>query len=415
MLRRALFLSLLAVSLLGCKKRAVEAEPSEEVEAGDAPSVLARCKERGEAFVVGEPGPFGLGEEHALPFSAEVGQGVAFDGGFAVGASFERAGERILAVVTIGLDGRGARLVELEKARGDIGVPRIASEGSRRVAAIVEPSREGRLIRLAKLDGDGAHFGPTHREQRGESLALDLALGDGQGLLAREVDDPRGGRIVVSTFDKAASLGPPRVVTGAETDAESPQLIARPGGFDLAYIARTGQDAPSREDDRFVAEAVGFRAIELLSLDESGKPQGPARAITARDGHVVAFDMAKAEGGAVAFVWREDDGPSGSSGGRVMRALVTPEGVGEAVVLEDERVGGGVPGLRGRWLSVTDPSDVTRLGPLSANFELTGPLEAEEAIENGAVLAAKGDVLLIAKPRGRAIRLSVVGCGGEGT
>lgn len=411
---RALLPVLLVASLYGCKKRVVEPEPVNEPEEGEVVTALSRCKAIGEEVVIGEAGGGGEGEEGSLPFAAGVGQGVAFEDGFLVGASFQRAKETVLGVVFMGNDGKSAHVVELGNARGDALAPRVAARGKDRVVAVVEPSKEGRAIRLARVEGKSVQFGATLHEKRGESLALDLALGSERGLLAWDEDGDHGGRILVSSFDPstASSASPPRAVTSPTTDAESPQLIPRPGGFYLAYIARKGDDAQPKED-RYVTEAVGFRAIELLLLDEKGTPEGPALAVTPPSGHVVAFDLLAKDDGAIAFVWREDDGPSGSGGGKVMHALVTGEGVGEAVVVEEERVGGGVPSMKGRWLTITDTADTTRLAPLSPSFTLLGPLEAEVAIENGAVLAAKDDVLLIGKPRGRAIRLSAVRCGGE--
>lgn len=410
-MHRAVISLLLAVSLLGCKKREVVSEPASEAqEEGEA---VSRCKALGEPFVLGDIGALGEGEEVSLPFSAEVGQGVAFDGGFAVGASFERAGEKVVGVVVMGEDGKGARLIDLGKARGDIGPPRVAARGSALAVALVEPDKEGRSIRLATIQGERSSFGGTLYEKRDESLALDLALGEEVGLVAWDEEGEGGGKILLSSFDPAtaSSSSRPRIVSSSEADAESPKLIAHKGGFFLAYIARHGESR-KEDDERYVTEEVGFRAIELVSLDPKGSPQAIAKALTPRDGHVATFDMTVNEDG-VMVVWREDDGPSGTGGGRILRAVLRGDEVGEAELLSEERIGGGAPSVFGRWLSISDSSDITRIARLSPAFALETALQPEATIGNGEILAARDDVLFVATLRGRGIRLATLGCGGR--
>lgn len=391
-------------------------EPVAEMQAEEEPAPVSRCAGLGEPFVLGEAGTVGEGEERdrSLPFAAEVGPGVAWERGFAVGARFERGREKIVGVVKMGADGKGAHLVELGKARGDVGPPRVSAHGDSLVAALVEPEPHGRSIRLVKIEGEQARFGATLHEKKDESLAFDLALGEKRGVVAWDEEGPAGGKILLASFDpkSASQASPPRVVSDPAQDVESPKLVATPSGFWLAYVARLRDDSPAKHDEP-AAEEVGFRYLSLVRLDENGAPQGSPRAITPRDGHVVAFDMAEAPDGKLLVVWRDDDGPSGSSGGRVMRTLVHPKTIDEPTVVEAEEIGGGVPSLFGRWLSLTDATDTTRLAPLAADFSLQRPLQAEPAIGNGEILAERSNVLLVAQPRGRAIRLAAMRCGGE--
>lgn len=407
-------------SFLGCKKDVpAPDEPREEEESAiEAP--LNRCTRLGEPFVIGKNDAFGGGEEPNLflPFAAEVGQAAVMDGGFAVGASFERDEKRVIGLVRMKTEGRGGELIELAESGGDIGPPHLAARGSRWVAAFIEPGPGGRSIRLASAPNGEVVVGASFDEKRDESLALDLALGAGRGLLAWDEEAEGGGRVVVSAFDPEtlSKVGEPREVTAPGTDAESPRLIAHSNGFWLAYIRTSSDDAPAIAE-RYVTEQIGFRSIELISLDEDGNPQGSPRAITPREGHVAAFDIEALPGGeGLVFVWREDDGPSGSSGGRVKSLAFRnseAEELEEPTILEEERVGGGVPGIVGHWLAISDASDITRIGRLSKALELDGPLAAESAIENGQVLAAHGDVLFVAQPRGKAIEVFSVQCGGE--
>ena len=413
-MRRALAASLLGLALVGCKKQSPP-EAAPVVESSDEPSLPSRCSPLGEAFVVGEREAVPEGEsEHLLPFSAEVGEAVVHDSGFAASATFFRKKARISGLVLLGADGRGARFVELGEARGDMGPPHLASRGSSLFVAVVEPGKDDRVIRLGKLEGTKVAFGGSVNEKRDESLALDLAVGARTGLLAWDEEGPEGGGIVLVSFDPATAAiqGRPRTISNPALPADTPKLVARDGGFVLAYVVRRNQGEKPSSEDRFETEEVGFRSIEAVFLDEKGERQGEALAITPPDGHVAAFDMTRLPDGALAIVWREDDGPSGSGGGRVLGALVRGTTVSEPIVLADEKVGSGTPGIAGRWISISDSSDVTRVGKLSPSFTLEGSLEADQGIGQGEVLAAEGDVLLVARPRGKAILLAAVRCGG---
>lgn len=411
-MRRALAALLLSLALAGCKKSPSVAEPA--AEASDESSGRSRCAVIGEPFVVGEREVVVEGEpsEQLLPFSSEVGEAVAYEAGFAVSATFVRGKEKVSGVVTLGKDGRGARFLELGEARGDMGPPHLAARSSSLFVALVEPAKDGRLIRLGKVEGEKIAFGGSVREKRDESLALDLAVGLRSGLLAWDEETQQGGGIVLVSFDPqtAALTGQARMVSDPSLLAESPKLLARQGGFVLAYVVRREGGEEAASEDRFETEEQGFRSIEAVFLDEKGEREGKALALTPREGHVAAFDISLLSDGGLAVVWREDDGPSGSGGGRVLRALVRDGSVSEPVALAEEKVGSGAPGILGDWLAISDSTDSTRLGKLSPSFELEGSLATEEAIGQGEVLAADGEVLLVAKPRGKSIHLTAVRC-----
>ncbi len=412
-MRRALAASLFSLALVGCKKSPSAADPVAE-SSGEA-SPRFRCATVGEPFVVGEPEVAVEGEpsERLLPFSSEVGEAVAYDGGFAVSATFFRGKEKVSGLVTFGRDGKNARFVQLGEARGDIGPAHLAARGSSLFVATVEPSKEGRLIRLGRVEGDEVSFGGSVHEKRDESLALDLAVGESSGLLAWDEETQQGGGIVLVPFDPetAEITARARMVSNPALLSESPKLLPRQGGFVLAYVVRRDDRERAPSEDRFEIEEPGFRSIEAIFLDEKGEPQGEAWPVTPREGHVADFDMSLLPNGGLAIVWREDDGPSGSSGGRVLATLVGTEGASEPTVLAEEKVGSGAPGILGPWLAISDATDNTRLGKLSPSFELETSLETEEAIGQGEVLAAEDDVLLVAKPRGKAIHLIAVRCG----
>lgn len=413
-MRRAFVAALLGLTLLACKKQRPSEAASLEDSAAEA-GPRSRCSTLGEPFVVGERDVASEDEdERLLPFSAEVGEAVVHDAGFAASATFFRGKEKIAGIVFVDRDGKGARFVELGPVRGDVGPSQLAAKGSSLFVAVLEPANEGRLIRLGKVEGTKTSFGGSVVEKRDESLAFDLAVGESSGLLAWDEESPQGGAILVVPFhpETAAIKEKPRAISEPSVVAESPRLLPHRDGFVLAYVARrAGADAAANED-QFETEERGFRAIEAVFLDEKGERQGPVVAVTAREAHVAAFDMATLPDGRVAIAWREDDGPSGSGGGRVLGAIVQGDAVTEPIVLAEEKVGSGAPSIAARWLAISDAADVTRLGKLSPSFTLEGSLDADPTIGQGEVLAAEGDVVLVAKPRGKTIHLLTLRCEG---
>jgi hypothetical protein len=253
-------------------------------------------------------------------------------------------------------------------------------------------------------------WGATVHEKSGESQAFDLGLGEKKGIVVWDEDGPTSGVIQVSTFDMASVSGatPPRVISAAASDAESPRLIARGEGYWLAYIARSASDVDS--DARYLAEEIGFRWIEVVPLDANGSPVAPPRAVTPQDGHVMVFDVAPTPDHGALLVFRYDDTPSGSSGGAVMRAVVHPSSTEPPAPLVVDDVGNGVPSLLDGWLSVLDAADQTRLSPLNATGEMTAPLGTEPDIGSGEPLAAIHGTVLVARPAGRAVKLAVLRC-----
>lgn len=402
----------------GCKKPAPPPDPERPPAAESAPvepDAPPRCAPIGEPFVIGDGKPSAVdGGDDLLPFAAEVGEGTAFGGGFAVGAIWERAGATVAAVVTLGDDGRGGKIIELGTMHGDVDPPSVAANGKTIVAGLLGPEPNGRTLRLAKVENGAVTWGASLAQKSDESQAFDLALGEARGVAAWDEDGEKGGTIQLSTFDLAnpSHATPARKVSGAGVDAESPRLAKRPGGFWLAYVGRSGGDDDA--DAHYQAETIGHRWLEIVPLDANGSPTGPARAITAKDGHVIAYDVQSADDGGALVTFRDDDTPSGSSGGQVYRVAVHPSAVEEPAVLADDRVGAGVPTLLGRWVGITDAADVTRLAPLAPSGELAAPLRREPAVGAGEPLAAAGDVLFVARPAGKVVRLLAVRCAESG-
>jgi hypothetical protein len=220
-------------------------------------------------------------------------------------------------------------------------------------------------------------------------------------------------------------------------DADTPQIIARPGGYWLSYlvhgVAKTaptaeGDDEPddaglpgkkpskkgARNDDdsdtEAAGEAIAHQWIELLPLDENGFSAGAARAVTPKDARVIGYDLASGADGRAVLLYREDDTPSGSHGGRVKTVIAELGGIGDPQVIADEGVGAGVPMLFGGWVVIHSLTGPVQLGAIGPKGELLSELSPETALKQGELLAADGDAFLVATPAGRAMKLSVARC-----
>ncbi|MET0592612.1 MAG: hypothetical protein ABW133_07935 [Polyangiaceae bacterium] len=346
-----------------------------------------------------------------LPFAAEVGEGVAYGEGFAVGAIHESDSSHSLSVVTLDRTGHGAKVLPLGNAHGDVEPPRVAARGSTLIAGVLTPGINGRMLRLAKIEAGNVAWGATIPQKSDESQAFDIGVGEKRGIAVWDEDGPTTGVIQASTFDATNATGAsmPRPISPNGVDAESPRLAARPGGgYWLAYIARrAGGESP---EAGYEADPVGFRWVEVIALDPQGSPTGPARAAMSKDAHVMVFDITSLEDGNALVVWRDNDTPLESAAGPVMRTVVRPSSVEPSQVLVSSENGGGAPSLLAGWVVVTDAADTTRLAPMGKGGEVQGAWSTEPEIGSGEPIAVGPEGLLVAKPAGRAVKLAVLRC-----
>jgi hypothetical protein len=73
-------------------------------------------------------------------------------------------------------------------------------------------------------------------------------------------------------------------------------------------------------------------------------------------------------------------------------------------------VGAGVPSLLNGWLAVMDAAETTRIAPINPAGEVIAPLSAEPEIGAGEPIAGGSEGMLVARPAGRAVKLSVLKC-----
>lgn len=413
-------LVLLAVLALapGCKRGAPAPAPTGSASASasaglpDAPPAPRRCEDpAGDAWLtLGDEK--GASDDDPMPYAVEVGNGVAHDAGFALGALVPQGRGAAAVVVTVGADGRGMKSVSLGLAHGDTPPPRVAHDGSGVVAALLEAGASGRRLRLARVEGDAVAWGPSFEQGRDESLAYDLALAEPRGIVVWDDDakDPDRGTIRVATFVSKGLSAPTRarIVTGKQTDAEMPRVVVKPGGFWLTWIARK----PEATDDeaREPGEEAEYRWLEAMPLDGNGSPTAPARRLTPATGHVLTYDLMPTASGGALIVYRDDDTPSGSGGGVVLRVVLRADGSGEPSVVADQRLGIGAPTLLPGFLAIADSSAETRLAVVTPEGDLADALVPEPVLGRGEPIAARNDVLLISRPRGTAVRLATSRC-----
>jgi hypothetical protein len=393
---------------------------------GDPPPLAPRPAPTEGAHATGSPDePAEEALDPSAPFAVEIGRGAVFAGGFAAGALRSGEGGAVAMVATVGLDGRGGKLVKLGRSRGDLDPPMVTGAGASVLAVLIEPNAGGRALKVAKVTGTEVTWGPELEEGHDESLAVDIAASGDRGLVVW--DDLSGtgetarSNVMLASFDVATmrAVAPARPISAKSTDAGAPRLAPRPGGYWLGYLAHGEEDAgkkKKRADGDYVdesedqGEAITTSWIEVLPLDESGTPSGAARAITPKGGHVLSFDLAPGDNGNVLVAWRDDDTPTGSSGGTVSAALVRLGGGGDPHVMAESAGGASAPNLLPGWLSLASVSGPTRLAALTPTGEILDALAPEPSLGAGEPIAATVDAILWARPLGKAIRLSVVRC-----
>ncbi|MEZ4295418.1 MAG: hypothetical protein R3B70_10615 [Polyangiaceae bacterium] len=405
---------------------------------GDKPFVIGDAPAARPASSANE-GDDARGDGELQPFAVELGRGVWSDKRFAIGAQVPGEGGSVAMVATLDESGKG-NLVRLARSRGDFDPPVLAASGGTLLSAMMEPNAGGRAIRIAKIEGDRVTWGPELSEGNDESTAVDLAMSEGRGIVVWD-DVPLGRErsvIQLATFDLGTMQGSgARPITPPSIDADGPRLAPRPGGYWLAYLAHgdpptaptaskddgdtpgdpkkpgsksKADDNPDDSDTEAAGEALGHQWIELVPLDASGLATGAARAVTPQSARVIGFDLSASADGRATLIYRDDDTPTGSTGGRV--AVVTAElgGIGEARVIAEDGVGTGVPQLFGDWVVIHSLTGPIQLGFLGAQGDLAGALAPEKELKLGEILGAHETTFLVATPAGRAMKLGVATC-----
>jgi hypothetical protein len=358
-------------------------------------------------------------EDPELPFATAIGSAVALSDGFAAGGVSEVDGRTQAFVAFVPLDGKPGHTVFLGAVHGDPDPPLVAADGERVLVAVETSDASGRLVELFRVPTSGG------KPERGAELTevgeggVGLATGETSGVVVWSAK--KGSKTTLRSA--AVKQGAPSVLLApidiaGTSDAESPVLKPRPGGFWLAWISERGApDAGVREP----------RVLSVVPLHADGTPNGSARAVSGDTSHVIAFDAATLPDGALGLAWREDDATPGVETGGLELARVGMDGaVQRGRAAADETLSAGAPslvreaGTPGQvWLLVPGEDDRMRMAVLAPNAVSTSPFVADDSLRGAEILAAlpgkrcKKDAcaaFLLARSKRRAVELGVTEC-----
>jgi hypothetical protein len=381
-----------------------------------------------------EPAQAPLEPDVELPFASEPGMALALGADFfATGLRHESRGAMAL-IGRIGADDAPPRLVELGRVRGDVLPPRLASDGTDLWVVLQEGTPGGRELRVARLARGDLETAPTWRpgpaQGNAESSGFDIAAQGGSALLV--YDDwsttDNHGQIFAAAITGEPPAAGSRIeghrVSAPLMDAEAPRIVARPGGYWLAWLVNVMSPGSGRVYDpgddvkagAAASTAYGARYLAIVALDTSGKVVGEVRRLTGRQERVVGYDLTSGPSGRAWLTWRQDAPTPGSSGGRIYVAEARPDGSKDISMVREDDVGAGEPTWlfagpdTPPWLSFPDARDRTLLLRAGSLERLGAPLRPGAELDGAGALAAVGGRVLFAVPHGRAIELSPASC-----
>ncbi len=369
-----------------------------------------------------------------LPFALELGSARAGAGRFVVGGLETRHGATYaLAALLEVTSGRG-KTVELGRVFGDVEPPSFVPSGNGfvglvadsdaaaitlRVVALEPPFDAASVRRGAEIHGvrrDAAEF--TLETSGGEALAAWTRLEKGRAFVELGRIEPH--KLTL----KGAPFAAPPAQNG---EPESPRLVARPGGYFLAWIARTAAERPkivprrNLELDAGAAPSLldeGSTSIEVVPLDAAGAPLGAPRRVTPSGARVVAFELASTPEGGALLVYRDDREGPGLERANAEAVLVQPDG---SVTSRswDTGEGAGLPSLLvdaaaakdKPWAWVAMPSERgLGLGAMRSDVLAGATLVSDPALGGAEALAVSGARVLLTRARASQRELSIVEC-----
>ncbi len=357
-------------------------------------------------------------EDPLLPFGVDVGQAVPTSYGFAV-AGLRGAGQAFAAI----LSERASRTVELGVLHGDAETPTIAAAGERVVVALRGSDAAGFTLKVGQIQGPNGsvEWGYEHAKLGKEVTGVALALAGENAVVVYQGEDRRGPRLFAGSFHLAQLKAPFELEMLEPKDAESPHLVARPGGFWLSWV-RTVDDKPAKKADAAPSDPeasellqVGLRVIEVAQLDQRGKLLGPPVRVGEPRREMLLFDAALAASGSLLIARRSDSSTPGAEGGGMILSEVGADGSVHEERLEDDEMGAGAPVLLADsnapvpepWLAVSSPTDATRLGRARGRSTV---LAQDALLGRAEVLAMRAGHFLTQRPRGRGAELEVLAC-----
>jgi hypothetical protein len=353
-------------------------------------------------------------------------------GAFAVGVLEPRGKATNAAVVVLGGEVQSGKKIDLGAVHGDVVAPHAVASGGALIVAVPDGAPHGTLLRLARIDEPLGNarviWGAEQLEGSDESDAFALEAGTKSAIVAWDDWDTKAGhgivRAIVVTGNDVTKPSAPVVLSGEHDDAEAPAVVARPGGFWVAWISnvKRAPDRKEKHEGRDPAETaeleMGPRYVTLAPFDEAGKPAGAPTVVTPKDGHVMGFDLAAARDGGALVAWRDDRASPGTAGGTVRLALVRAGGSIDWHVVADDDVGAGAPSLvvdatpsaQHGWLTLANDADALRLVAIDGDGHLLDDLAVEPNLGIATALSAQAGKLLVLRPAGKGVELEVFSC-----
>jgi hypothetical protein len=395
----------------------------------------ARCSELpGTQFSVESPGLKVEPDEIDAPFSVELGRALAHSTGYVVPLLRGDSRATSAVIVRLDLDGKTerTRLTDLGPVHSSVPAPKVAGLGADLLVALPDADASGGEYRVGKLSGEQVTWFGEVDEHGDDSPAFDLAAAGDRWLLTWDDWEPKRGKGVVLVA--SAVLGEPIQPSSAQTlspettDAQSPRALVRPGGYWLSWIAlgpakkaapKTPEEPTAEgEDDAPLAAAASW--LELVRVDQGGKAESEVLQLTPREGHVSAYDVVAAHDGRLLFAVRDDGGGAEFDDARIAMIRVGVDGSVERDVMPVEDLGASAPsllfdpkpgdGAPHGWLALASVTGATMLAGLTPWGAALEAPATDDGLSGAGVLAALQGQLLVARPRGRDLRLELVRC-----
>jgi hypothetical protein len=426
-----------------CKRKSAPASaasaappPSGSSAALPGPEQLSRCRKLAAPGLTIEPdapapgrAPASLAQEDEedddatrLPFGVDTAAAVTLPSGFAV-AGIRGAGQVFVAV----LGEAGSRRVDLGEVHGDVEAPALAVAGERVLVALRSSDAAGFTLKLGQIAAasGGIEWGAELGKLGKLVSSVDLAAEGARGLVVLQSEDAKhSSRVLLGSFATADLKQPFEVAPLESKDVELPRLTPRPGGYWLTWVrslpeAKTAPkpkpDAGAEDPEERDLLEQGLRVVEVLKLDGHGKPQGAALRLGEPRRQLLLFDVAPSPAGGLWVAVRSDTAEPGVEGGAILLSEVMPDGSVRDERLEDDEIGAGAPLLlwdpgaqpAELWLSVSSPSDATRLGYFRGARTY---LQADPLLGQSEVIAVRKGRFLTQRARGRGVEFSSLEC-----
>jgi hypothetical protein len=361
-------------------------------------------------------------DDALLPFGVDIGGAVPTPFGFVTGG-IRGAGQAFVAL----LSARAARRIDLGELHGDPETPSLAATGQRVLVALRSTDAAGFTIKLGRIGGEsGAIEWGYELSKLGKTVTgVTVAASGARGVLVYQGEEKGSGRLLLGSFSTESLKDPFEVKALEPKDAEMPRLTLRAGGYWLSWVrtlpepkkvTKTPLDAgaPQDPEERELLD-VGLRVVEIAKLDEQGKVLGAALRVGEPRRQVMLYDVAPLASGGLLVAARSDSAAPGAEGGALLLSEVGADGSVHEERLEDDELGAGAPELLsdsdvklpGPWLSMSSPSDATRIGLAQGQHTL---LQADPLLGHGEVIAVSLGHLLVQRARGRGVTLEALDC-----